>query len=481
MKKFLLSLILASQIAFSAISINVQWDVRTTGNDSNGGGFVAGASGTDFSVQDAAQFSGTNLASANGTTNPCVVTSATHNFVAADVGNIINISAGTNWTTGWYQIVSVAANAATLDRNCGSVAALSAGTWAEGGGFATLGQAVTVTNASVDGAGGTIDGTINVKTGTYTLTSVIAPNVNYGIIWVGYGTAHGDNGTAPTITTATNSTNLFNLGGSTHYFDNFTFTNTAVTPAIGINQTAGNQLIIRNSSFSGFTNAISASSTFGSTLVGVEIKNSTGAGFNNGTLTCIACYIHNNTGNGIFAGTATIINSIISNNSIGMFSSASPGSVACINSDVANNSSDGIRATVSNIVLNNCVIYGNGGFGVNGPGTAGSNIAPINLGRNNAYGGNTSGNLTGFTSAPGVLTGNSQGLGDVTLTANPFTSATNFALNSTAGGGAAINTQGFPGTFPGGLTIGTQAVGGVQNSSGGGGGGSSLFTIIYVK
>src|ERR1044071_7124465 len=108
-----------------AISVNTYWDVRTTGSDNNGGGFVIGSSGTDYSQQDASQYSGTNLASTNGTTNPSVVTSATHNFVAADVGNIIRITAGSNWTTGYYQIVSVSSNAATLDRAVGTAATLS--------------------------------------------------------------------------------------------------------------------------------------------------------------------------------------------------------------------------------------------------------------------------------------------------------------------------------------------------------------------
>jgi len=96
------------------------WEVRTTGSDTQcSGGFKAGASGTDYSNQDAAQFSGTNLA-IDLTTNT-KVTSATHNFVAADVGNTIQITAGVGYTTGVYEIISVASNAATLDRSPGAV------------------------------------------------------------------------------------------------------------------------------------------------------------------------------------------------------------------------------------------------------------------------------------------------------------------------------------------------------------------------
>src|SRR5207244_11903180 len=73
-----------------------------------------------------------------------------HNFVAADVGNLIQITAGTGYTTGFYKIVSVASNAATLDRAPGAVG-LTGGTWWEGGALASPGQAAAVVNAGVAG------------------------------------------------------------------------------------------------------------------------------------------------------------------------------------------------------------------------------------------------------------------------------------------------------------------------------------------
>lgn len=76
------------------------------------------------------EFSGTNLAATGANTAAPVITSATHNFTADEVGNLVNITAGTNWTVGVYEIKSVNANAATLDRACATVAAPTAGTWA---------------------------------------------------------------------------------------------------------------------------------------------------------------------------------------------------------------------------------------------------------------------------------------------------------------------------------------------------------------
>src|SRR5579863_2454703 len=80
-----------------------------------------------------ATFAGVDLASSNGTNAAPSVTSASHTFTQSDVGQPLNILAGTNWTTGIFTIVSVAGGAATLDRACGSSASISAGIWYEGG------------------------------------------------------------------------------------------------------------------------------------------------------------------------------------------------------------------------------------------------------------------------------------------------------------------------------------------------------------
>src|SRR5262245_28758828 len=112
----------------------VAWEVRSTGNDNNGGGFVIGGSGTDYSQQDAAQYNFTDLV-VDGSVNT-KVTSASHNFVAADVDNIMHITAGTGWTVGFYRILSVASNAATLDRSPAAVST-TGGTFYVGGALAT--------------------------------------------------------------------------------------------------------------------------------------------------------------------------------------------------------------------------------------------------------------------------------------------------------------------------------------------------------
>lgn len=460
-RRALVGLIFAARL-FAALSSTVQWDVRTTGSDSNGGGFNGAGSGagTDFSQQNAAQYTFSDLASTSGTTNPCVVTSASHNFVAADNRNIIHISAGTNWTTGWYEIVSTAANAATLDRACGSVASISGGTYFVGGALQTMDQANTNLVAS---------NTVNVKSGTYTRTTTLALAVSTPATWIGFQTTHSDYGTAPVVTTATNSTDLISIGEGVTVgvtLDNFAFTNTAGTPAIGIVSVSNNSnyVAVRNCSFSGFTNAINGDNVgahfefLGLVIAATEIKNSTSDGINltSSFATIESSWIHGNTGSGLRATSSanhfTVVQSILSNNGgSGIAASNSP--VSIIDSVLASNTSDGLTATTSQVIfLSNTIIYGNGGFGVNG------NVASVaNSGRNNAYGSNTSGARNNFAAAQG----------DITLTANPFTSSTNFAPNNTAGGGAAVKSAGYPGAFPGGTTTGTINVGAVQTAGGG--------------
>lgn len=94
-----------------ALSASTVWEVRTTGNAANGGGYVGG--GTDYSQQDAAQLSLTDLACLDTSTT---LTSVTGGFTAAMVGNIIYIASGTQFTVGYYEIKTyVDTNTITLD------------------------------------------------------------------------------------------------------------------------------------------------------------------------------------------------------------------------------------------------------------------------------------------------------------------------------------------------------------------------------
>ncbi|MCE5254335.1 MAG: hypothetical protein LLG45_09060 [Actinomycetia bacterium] len=64
--------------------------------------------------------------------NPLTVTSAAHAFVAGDVGAVLAVTSGAGWTVGEYEVVSVAAGAAVLDRSPAPVTT-TAGSYTLGG------------------------------------------------------------------------------------------------------------------------------------------------------------------------------------------------------------------------------------------------------------------------------------------------------------------------------------------------------------
>lgn len=474
--KLILALILTITAAWATVSQGTVWEVRPgVGADTNGGGFVTGATGTDFSQQNAAQYNAADLASANGTTNPCTVSSASHNFVAADVGNIINISAGTNWTTGYYQIVSVAANAAHLDRACGSVAALSNGTYAVGGALATVSAAY---------GGATTQNHIYIKaTGNYTVTATLTLTLSDGtipFIFEGYTTTRGDRGQA-TWTTATNSVHLVTTGATTGYvFKNIIFSSTAGTPGNGIQTgTAGNanSYLFDNDRFTGLNIGINGpfSTQYyitGLSIIDCQFDNNKSHGIINQTWMIHGSWFHDNGGDGAFCSNQAGIGPIGCSASLSVFSKNTSAGIEIGNLGTSNsrnphivncvlykNTGDGIKAsgTTQEGIIANSVLYGNGGFGVNFATNTGSvNGAAAVANYSNAYGSNTSGARTGNFPT---------GVGDVTLTGDPFISATNFQTNNTAGAGAALRAAGFPGVSP--MGTGYVDIGALQHQDSG--------------
>jgi len=104
-----------------ALSASTIWEFNasSTANMVNGGGFNTANAGmlTDLT---------TDANTAN--TDSPIVSSASYNFVAGDVGNWVYIKSGTNWTPGFYQIASVATNKATLSAAIGQAVQLNSST-----------------------------------------------------------------------------------------------------------------------------------------------------------------------------------------------------------------------------------------------------------------------------------------------------------------------------------------------------------------
>lgn len=106
MKRLILIALLTSALGLAAIPTTTLWEANAsaTAANVNGGGFDPSATGML-----------TDLACTSATGNAPVCTSASYNFISTDENNWIYVQSGTNWTPGWYKIISTATNAATLD------------------------------------------------------------------------------------------------------------------------------------------------------------------------------------------------------------------------------------------------------------------------------------------------------------------------------------------------------------------------------
>ncbi len=424
-----------------ALSALIKWLVRTDGADTNGGGFKTGATGTDFSNQAAAQFALTGIA-----TSGAGATFLTASAAASMVGNLCQVISGTNFTAGFYEIISVSVGVSvTVDSNLATGVGAS-GVINIGGGLLTLAANLTKLVAG---------NVTYVKSGTYTLTSTLTyPGTISSLTWEGFGTTPGDLGTRPLITTATNSTKIWTPTNQNTpaKFLNINMSNTAGTRAeciIASTSNPGPLVILEKCILDGFSVAIRGDFNgdyyFSPlVLISVEIKNSTSHGvFQNGDLYCHDCYIHDNAGSGIHSDSnnqslsmKVLNHTRVVRNNYGIDQAALhfTSTLVLINSIFHSNTNDGVRTTVAtllNLIMINNLFTSNGGYGFNA-----SNTVQLITNLNNAYRANV-------TNARNNL---AAGTGDVTLSADPYTNAAgdDYTLNSTAGGGAALRSAGYP-------------------------------------
>ena len=168
-----------------AIPSNTDWELRTTGATTNGGGFFDNNPGTsvDYSQQDAAQLALTDIATDGSGTG---ISSVTGGFTAAMEGNCIYL-AGSGVATGWYMISGYTdTNNVTIERSAGASATGITGN--VGGAWLP-----NDTDSAIFFSG-TNKGNYNYiywKTGTYTFTALVTASHGYGR-WVGYKTTRGD-------------------------------------------------------------------------------------------------------------------------------------------------------------------------------------------------------------------------------------------------------------------------------------------------
>lgn len=449
-----------------AIAASMVWEIRSTGATTNGGGFdpTSGTPGTDFSQQDAAQITYTDMVIGVDTTT---FTSVANSPVASLVGNVINVTSGTGFTVQRVQVLSVAAGVATCDKSLGTTAS-TGGNGKMGGSLSTLAAIAVVAPGNM----------IWVKaTGTYSVTALQATLSTNGssLLWIqcqGYTTTRGDGGQVTVQRSSGSSFTIISGSGSFRTFVNFIIDGANGTAITGLNPNGAN-ILIRN------VKAINCTATgFALASTRLFLDNCVASG-NSGTAafsitalapTLRACRATGNTCPGFIlnvgsASTIAFVLRCISDANTGGSSQGFKvgGSQPTVfHQCVAyNNGSDGILfdtttqvACIDGSQVQGCISVNNAGYGIN----ANAANVPFALTDYNFFYNNTSGARNNWQA----------GAHDVTGTGDPFVSggSNNFALNSTSGAGAACRAAGFPGALQSGGT-GYEDIGALQHQDSG--------------
>lgn len=181
----------------------------TSGSSTNGGCYdIVSNGGTDYTNQDAAQLSLTDIAT--GGIGSTALSSATGGFTSAMVDNCIQLTSGTNLVTGFYEITAFTdTNNVTIDRAADDGAAgVSAATGAVGGALDVFTDALLESLQAGNQVWVKNDGTMVIGT----INLLADGNKASPIIVEGYNTSRGDNPTSSNRPT-------LNPGSSTFSFD----------------------------------------------------------------------------------------------------------------------------------------------------------------------------------------------------------------------------------------------------------------------
>lgn len=416
-----------------ALSANTVWEIRNGGSDTNGGGFVTGSGGTDYSLQDAAQLSVADAACTGNTT----VTSATGGFTAAMIGSIMYLSSG----PGWYQITArTDTNTITIDRNGPNASGMTANV---GGAMASPGA---VSGLRVLG------NTVFVKyhATAYEIAST-SPNVATGIInqtsdgsdsvvdyWIGYDT---------TRTVVNNDANRPKFQVAAAGVSSVTVFR--VAPGSTLCNTVVRNIIIDGQSKTGIRGFDFSATAGGGGFDRCEANNCTNSGF---VLSSGFAVVSFGRASGCSTAAAykaeaaggLLIACVGNDNTITAFSMTGNGCIAvgCIADSNTGGSSDGFNQAGGTVAarLIYCESYGNGrdGFRFDSGNPRGSMVVScVGWGNTGNDFTNGSGPLLALYCAGETTSGITQNIGFVTLTADPFVDSANgdFNLNATAGGG----------------------------------------------
>jgi len=471
-----------------ALSAALVWECRASGaSDNNGGGFKAGAAGTDRSQQNAAQVVIDNSTITTSITAN-VITFTGYTPTAADVGNVAQMLTGTNVTAGFYEITAQTGTTSTV---AGTAALPTSGTTTNatgnmGGALATLAKLAT---AMIGSNKAYCTGAFS-STATTTFAQSVTPT---GLVArtriIGYSATRGDSGQA-TLTLSTN-TGLLGITATGNGFsiEQFAVNCASLGTSIGI-RCAGLFGTVIKCKVSNFTSqGLSNSSTNG---LFVECEATGGTAAANGAIVASSnthvtrCWVHDNACTGInFTGTATASYNILANTT-GATSDGitfNSNSMFIFNNTIHGSGRDGIRSTLSNestLVIRNNLITGSGATAGTGGGITGNltNAVPAAVQYDgNAFYSNAGGNrllMDNTTAGTVYAVVPYTNVRDVVCSVSPYVGPTsggseNFALNSAPTGGALCAGDGTALAFPGlATTVSYTDMGAVEPRAGGG-------------
>lgn len=475
-----------------ALSAAMVWELRTTGLDTNGGAFKAGASGIDYSTQITPQVAIDNSAITTSITTTVITFTAGYSVTGNETGNIVQMATGTNVTAGFYEITGTNTGAGTwtVDRNIVTSGTTTNATGKMGGcllTFSKLSGAMVSSNKAWVQTGTYTEGAITFSATGVTPSNSVTPN------WlIGYNATRGDlypgsSGTRPTFSYNNTATALTFSGGG-WWVENLIVQRTTSTMATCITFTSthnqAQNCYLRDFTTTGITGGNTngvffTEATLGSGASAKSINLATGAVVAN-------TYLHDTTGGATSSAVIThttngyvignIIDTVSGSTSHGV--NAGVGSFVALNT-IYNCGGDAVRmnTTMGDTIIKGNIFEGNTGYGINQP-TNGWLATWMWDG--NAFFNNTAGARNQIDSVAGNYNSapytNSL---DQTLTGSPFTSASgaDFSLNNTASAGAACRATGTNNSYPGLSTTGYNDMGPIQHQDTTSGSGSGYVLV----
>lgn len=444
-----------------ALSNATIWKVLSaSGSDNNGGGWVEGSTGTDWSLQASPQYALTSVTS-SGSGNTVLSASA----VSDMVGNIAQVISGTNFTVGFYQVSSVSVGVSITFSTNQSAVSICSGIGASGvinigGALATVNKILST--SSLLGSGHSI-----YASGSESRSTVLTPVPAVCRI-IGFATTLLDGGKY-TFKATTGMATMFSSSVAGIY-ENLKFDGNSQTISAAFVSGTNMQQAWRNIEVTGVSGSSTVIAIEGvQRQISIHDNASSGAMWTNAGAFPISCEefeCYNN------ANAAQVI-----------LNSSSASIVSLKNFVIYSNGGDAFKNTSNSVFqLSDGVIYAQGGVGINSTLTVGAtNLAGIEIERviimgcigaavalsssttqkfrnrlRNCfeYNNNSQGSLP---SSAGKFEGSlSQ------LNGDPFISSStgNFSLNQSGLDYATLKSVGF--TYPRGITIDYRAVGAAQ-------------------